>query len=247
MAGFLSPNFIKLVIESQRNLSEESARALAQALKLSKLASDFFVTLVHFNQAVNGLERQKYLSEMMRHRQFREIRQIEADQFEFYRAWYVSAIRELVQLKDFVEDPHWIAEKLSPKITPQEASASLELLIRLGFIKRNKSGRLVQANPKLSTGHEIRSLMVKNFHREMLRLATDSMEAFAPAWREIGSVTMGVSADRIQELKEKIFQFRQEILEIFAEESQESDQVMQFNIQLFPLTDISKSKERAPS
>lgn len=236
MAGFASPNFIKLVMDGQRNLSESGARALAKALELGKESTEFFLSLVWFNQAQTDDERRLALSAMMRSRRYREVRKVEADQFEFYRAWYVTAIRELVTLRDFQEDPEWIARRLQPAITRDEAAAGLELLLRIGFLKRNRLGKLVQADPKISTGHEVRSLMVKAFHEEMLQIAAKSLEDVPADWREVGAVTLGVTSNQVSALKERIFQFRQSLLQEFATSDEANEHIMQFNVQLFPLT-----------
>ena len=52
-AGFGSPNFYKLVMENQRNLSEEGAQRIAEALKLNKGETRFFMTLVEFDQVLS--------------------------------------------------------------------------------------------------------------------------------------------------------------------------------------------------
>jgi uncharacterized protein (TIGR02147 family) len=239
MAGFRSPNFIKLVIDGKRNVSEEAARSLARALKLNRQETEFFLGLIRLNQAKSDFDRRQSFAELLRFKNFRQIHQIQADQYEYYSAWYVSAIRELVTLKDFKEDPEWIAKKLYPSIHPAEASQALELLLRLGLLSRNEKGQLEQRDAKISTGHEVRAAVIKKFHQDLLGLASKSLDEVPAENREVGAVSLGISQEKIPEIKKRIFMFRQSLLEEFGSETQNSDQVMQLCVQLFPLSRVS--------
>ena len=58
-AGFSSPNYLKLVIDGQRNLTAEMAARFAQACGLLGSAADYFCTLVAFNQARSAPEQDR--------------------------------------------------------------------------------------------------------------------------------------------------------------------------------------------
>ncbi|PIR23728.1 MAG: hypothetical protein COV44_01330 [Deltaproteobacteria bacterium CG11_big_fil_rev_8_21_14_0_20_45_16] len=235
-AGFKSPNFIKLVIEGKRNLTEKSSRAVATAFGLNKQSSMFFDSLVQFTQAKTTSDKQAAYERMLSSKRFREIKQVETDKYGFYSSWYISAIRELVCLENFEESPSWIASRLTPRISVAEAEDGLNLLIRLGLLSRSKAGKLVQNNASLSTGHEVQSLVIAKFHKEMIHLASTSMERFTKDEREIGSVSLGIRSSDIKELKDRIFRFRQELVSDFGSRDKNITEVYQFNIQLFPLT-----------
>src|SRR5215813_10276244 len=51
LAGLRSPNFLKLVIEGQRNLGADSIPRFIEALGLQGPDAEFFADLVAFNQA----------------------------------------------------------------------------------------------------------------------------------------------------------------------------------------------------
>lgn len=58
-AGLRSPNYLKLVIDGDRNLTPQVAARFAKACELSGEAADYFCDLVAFNQARSALERAK--------------------------------------------------------------------------------------------------------------------------------------------------------------------------------------------
>jgi uncharacterized protein (TIGR02147 family) len=87
----------------------------------------------------------------------------------------------------------------------------------------------------LSTGPEVKSLAITNFHREMLRLASESIERYPASERDISTLTLRINSASMAEIKRRIIEFRKELLE-FALNEESSDQVLQINLQFFPLT-----------
>ena len=138
-AGFSSSNYIMLVIQGKRNLSSDGIQKIAKALKLKKGETEFFENLVRFDQATSDTEKNFYYSKIAANKKYAEARTLEKGEYEYYSKWYVPAIREMVLLKNFKEDPEWIASTLTPQITPKEAEAALKLLFDLNMI--SKSGK----------------------------------------------------------------------------------------------------------
>jgi uncharacterized protein (TIGR02147 family) len=241
-AGFRSPNFLKLVIEGKRNLSPESIEKFSNALKLAKKEAEFFRVLVHLNQARTVGEKKIYAEQLMQFRPFRYIHPLRQDQYRYYADWYNIAIRELTMLPEFLEDPAWIARRLVPPISPQQAQKALELLLQLGLLERDESGRLVQVDAFISTGDEVTSTSVANYHRTAIQMGAEALDRFAGPDRDISSVTMTLSEKNFREIKTLIQRFRKELLAI-ADQDQSPEGVYQVNFQLFPL---AKSAGKEP-
>ena len=64
-AGFASPNFLKLVIDGQRNLSPASILKIAKGFNLKGTQRDFFENLVLMNQAQEHEQRNYYYQKMI--------------------------------------------------------------------------------------------------------------------------------------------------------------------------------------
>src|SRR3989338_543619 len=237
--GFSSPNFLQLIMQGKRNLSHESILKISRFLKLNKAEAEFFENLVHFNQSRTDEERNTYYARLSAQKQYLAIRKIEKVHYEYFSQWYHAAIRELVLLSEFQEDPAWIAQQLHP-LSPQEAATSLTLLQELGFIVRDKSGKLTQQDRFIDSGDDILSLAVANYHRAMITKALESIEGTSPERREINALTFAVSKKRIPEMKSMIQEFRKKMGSLLAEEKN-TDEVYQLNIQFFNLTKKSDS------
>ena len=122
-AGYKSPNFLKLVIDGQRNISNDSVERFAHALKLNASEQRFFADLVAFNQASTEVEKNVAFERVTASRRFRQARRLDKAYFEYLSNWYYPAIREMAGRPDFREDPEWIAAQLLPPIRPTQAKA----------------------------------------------------------------------------------------------------------------------------
>ncbi|MGZ3743128.1 MAG: TIGR02147 family protein [Pseudobdellovibrionaceae bacterium] len=234
VAGFKSHNFLKHVLSGKSRLSEESIEKFAKALKLNREESLFFKNLVLFNQAVDSTEKHTYARELTQSKTYRKIFPLAEAQFNYFTHWYLIPIREFVKLPQFKEDYQWIAQSLTPKITPAEAEKAVEELLQLGLLERNSSGELSQKNAFISTANEVGSKVVAQYHREMLKRAAESIDLIPREKRDISNMTVTVSEEMATKLKEKIQNFRKEVIEMVAHDNKPNS-VYQLNFQIFPI------------
>lgn len=246
-AGLSAPNYLKLVSDGQRNLTPEMAVRFAAALGLEGEAADYFCDLVNFNQAATAQERERCYQRLRRYRRYKNSFRLDAAHAAYHAEWYIPAVRELVACQGFREDPRWIATALRPNITQRQAEQALRVLEQLGFVARDAEGRLLQREPVLTTGDE-RPLghHIVNFHRAMLERAADALDHVARDEREIGALTLSLSADQFQLFKQRLYEVRQELLQAAVEAASSGgplDRVVQINLQMFPLARVDEGKE----
>ncbi len=237
-AGFHTSNFLMLVIQGKRNLTEESLSRVMVGLGLNKQEQEFFRNLVFFNQAGNHTEKNSYYHRLLQSKKFSQLQPIEKQNYEYFSTWYHPVVRELVASKEFDGTPEWISGRISPSITPSQVTKSLELLETLGIIQKTGGQRYQQANSLISTGPEVSSLVVHNYHKSLLDLSKSVMDELSLEYRDVSALTLGVSRERLPELRTKVREFRREILKLVSGEN-EPEEVVQLNIQLFPVTKIN--------
>lgn len=237
-ARLRSPNYLKLVIDGERNLSARMAERFAAACDLAGEGQRYFLLLVAFNQARSNEARARAHAALRRARGPKRFAALDA----YHSLWYLPAIRELVASPYFREDPRWLARQMLPPITAAQARRSLALLLELGLIVRGEKGKLRQASTTVTTGPEVRSRQLKRFHRTMMDQAKRSIERIAAEERDISSLTMCLGDHGLALLKMAIQRFRRELLEL-GEIEREGRQVVQLNFQLFPLTRAVRPRE----
>lgn len=240
-AGFSSGSFLKLVIDGKRNLTNESINKISKGFKLNRQEHDYFEKLVYMNQASSHEIRNHYYKQMLSMKGYIKVNQIAKASYDYFSKWYYPAIREIVTFGDKKYTPEKIASLLKPEVSLKQTHDALDHLLALGLIKRDDDGYWEQCDRHISTGHEVQSFIVAQYHREMLRLASDSIERFSAKERDITSLTFSINARRMNELKQLIAAFRDQIRSIFLED-EDVDQVLQLNMQLYPLTGKDSKK-----
>jgi uncharacterized protein (TIGR02147 family) len=245
IAGFSSHNTLWNAIDGRGTLSEESIDKVAKALKLTKEEAQFFKNLVFLNQAKNSEAKASLTREIIRSRSYRRTHPLKDAQLRYYTHWYYVVIREMVNLPNFSEDPEWIAAHTVPPIPPKQAAEAVDELVKLGLLSREAGGKLIQTNTLVGTTDEVTSALVAGFHREFMKRAGDSIDLVPRDKRDISSVTIRASADKIKALKEKIQNFRRELVEE-ASRHTDADVIYQLNLQLFPVTQNETGEGEGP-
>jgi uncharacterized protein (TIGR02147 family) len=238
-AGLRSPNYLKLVIDGERNLTPDVAHRFAEACGLRDEAVDYFCALAAFNQAKTARERELHYTKLQSFRRFRAAHRLDAAQSAYHSEWFIPAVFELCARQDFDGDPRWIARTLLPPISPKQAKQALAVLEQLGLLVRGQRGRLEQAESVIETPEGPLGHHVVQFHRTMMQRAAEALDRVPREDREIAALTMCVSEARMRELKAELEAFRNRLAERYKADPQ-PERVVQVNFQLFPL---SRKKE----
>lgn len=238
LAGFKSSNFLKLIMDGKRNLSTQGIYKFAKALKLTKTEMGFFETLVLFNQAKTTDEKNHHYARIAQSKSYNHYKPLEATQYRFFSNWYFVAMRELIQLSEFSEDPRWINKKLGLNLPEHEIKTAIQTLIDLDLIHRDDRNQLKQRDGKISTPPDLANLAVHNFHKEMMKKASDSLEKSRTVDRDISTLTVSLNQEQFGQIKERINQFRKEIHALAEKNKNSAEAVYQVNFQLFNLTEV---------
>lgn len=230
-----APNYLKLVIDGKRNLSQEMALRFAKACRLNPEATDYFQVLVSFNQATTDEQRNVLHQRLSRFARFRSSQRLDLAQKAYHDSWYIPAVRELVACKDFVEDSAWIATVLFPKITEKQATQALDVLLDLKLVERDEQGRLQQATRAVSTGEQACGLYLRNYHTEMMQRAIACMHDTPAKDRYISALTLSASEATAALVRQRVLALRQELVAL-CDADPDPSRLVQLNVQLFPLS-----------
>jgi uncharacterized protein (TIGR02147 family) len=232
------------VMRGERRISPAIAKKYAAGMELTARETDYLLALVDFERAKTHEHKNEAFSRIIRLRGRSKIKFLDADQYEYFSRWYHSAIREMLSLPFFNEDPAWIAKILQPAISARQADRSLKLLQRLNLVQRDENGKLRVSEKAVSSEYEMKSLSLRNFTLEMIDRARESLENVPVEKREISGLTMGVSDDCIDRIKQRVRIFKEEIISMIVDDKNESKSVYQLNFQFFPLIKSADMPEK---
>jgi len=237
-AGLKSPNHLKRVIDGERDLTMDMAVVYAEALGLEGEEARYFQDLAAFSRAKTTPEKNDVYRRLSNTRGYQQVHRLDAAQAAYHANWYVPVVREMASLPGFQADPAWIAPRLQPSISRTEAEEALKILTSLGMLVSGRGGKLAPKDAVVSTGAETRGLHIVNFHRAMLQRAAASMDLLAAAERDISSLTFKTNEEGVAALKQRLQVFRQELVAFLSEKENQGDRVVQFNMQMFPLSKV---------
>lgn len=195
-------------------------------------------------RAATGEEKASAYEQMMHFKGCQEVHLIDHLGYRYLSKWYYPAIRELVLLESFRENPSLIAKKLSGLITSTQAKEALEALLEMKLVVRDEKNRLIPTEKNVSTNPEIMEFSVKHYHKNMLDLAGMAMQNTSPEFRDISSITIPVNVESFQEAKRRIQEFRRE-MNVFLSKTEKPTAVYQLNLQFFNLTQIPWKKDKS--
>lgn len=240
LAEMNSTSWLLHLIKGTKNLSASSIPRVAKALRLGKAETEYFELLVPFTQARTNGTRDHYYGLMLGLKRKLKITRLGEEQYEYYTKWYHPVIRSLLTKADFREGPGGdldyvrLARCLIPPIPAREAKKAVKLLEKLGLIARDADGKWGQSSAVLSTGDEVASLNVVNYHKQVSRLAEGAHDASSREERDISALTLGLGEAEFRKIKARLQAFRKELIDI-ALSAEASDRVYQLNFQFFPV------------
>ncbi|MEO6094785.1 MAG: TIGR02147 family protein [Fibrobacteria bacterium] len=239
LTGMNSTSWLLHLIKGTKNLSADSVVRVAKALKLNKAETEYFENMVPFTQARTNGVKDHYYQRMLGLKRKLKIAKIGEEQYDYYTKWYHPVVRSMVTKIDFGDaksgyDFILLGRCLMPPIPAREAMKSVLLLEKLGLIGKDAAGRYQQSDAVISTGDEVASLNIVNYHKQVSRLAESVHDLSLKEERDISSLTLGIGEADFHLIKAHIQAFRKEIMDM-ATASENPDRVYQLNFQLFPV------------
>ena len=231
--GVSSSGWFADVVRGRIGLTPGNAVRLARLFGLKPSQADYFLTMVSHAQAMTAEEKSHYMQKLL---SFREVQGdlLGKDKLEFYSRWYHSAIRELLFFHRFEGDIEALAGKLSPPIKPQEASESLQLLERLGFLEKAGKG-LRSRDATLKKDPAFPSEVLSRLLKTTMELAIAALDRFPKEQRNISALTLSLSDEGFETVQEEIRAMQQRIMAVMDRDDRPT-KVYQCNIQVFPLS-----------
>jgi uncharacterized protein (TIGR02147 family) len=199
--------------------------------------------MVNFGNAKKDDVKRRYFDEMRSIATEHKVRVVDKTAFEFYDSWKNPVVRELAPMMPGAM-PGEIAKMCNQEISAYEVRKSLLFLERAGLLKKIGEETYVQTEKSVIGSKEGLPLAIRTMHREMGRLAVDSLEKFDSKERNVTGITMGLNREAYEKIVEELDVCRKKIVAI-ATECGELDQVYRLNLQLFPLTKQVKGSKEA--
>lgn len=234
LAGFTSPNFLKLVCTGQSSLSKIKIAPVAKAMGLTGYECEYFKQLVLFGNAETDTAKKAALLEMDRIAREHKVRVVDSDAFQYYESWKYPVIRELAPMMPGAR-PRDIAEECKEYVSAEEVRDILAFLVKAGFLKKDGEKIYSQTEKAVIGSAEAQPIAIRAMHKEMGNMAVRAVDRYNASERYFTGMTIGVNEANYARIVAEIDACAKKIAAI-ANESDNQDQVYGLNFQFFPFT-----------
>lgn len=238
--GEVSPNYPHRVISGTRSLTKENVPAFAAAMNLTARETEQFELLVAYHQEKNPRHRTMLLKHILIGKSREGKGVIAEERLRFYETWYCPIIRELVTIGG-VRSAASLGKLCIPQLTAREVREAINFLVEFQFVEKTESG-FRQLSPTITTGDEITSMIVREYHADNLKVTAELIHDIPPEQREVSSLTFSVSEQTFTKMKEEIRLFRKRIIAM-VQEDHSPQRVYQASFQLLPRTTIMEDSD----
>ncbi len=229
--GLSAPRLSQLMAKKS-GLSPESAKELAEKLKLSPDMTNWFCDSAGATFARNAKEKAEFSKRVAQYkREAKKFGEIHLEYFKVIADWFHFAILELTYLEDFENSTAWMATKLG--ITKAEVITAVERMKKLGLLTE-KNGKLIDTFKFLATPSDVPSVALRKFNAQLMKKATEALNDQDVLQREISSNIFSVDKTKLPEFKDRIREFRRD-MERFASEAKDKNSVYCLGMQFFEL------------
>ena len=243
LAGFTSPNFLKLVCTGQSSLSKIKIAPVAKAMGLTGYECEYFKQLVIFGNAETDSIKKEALIEMERIAREHKVRVVDADAFQYYESWKYPVIRELAPMMPGAR-PRDIAEECKEYVSAEEVRDILAFLVKAGFLKKDGEKVYSQTEQSVIGSPEALPIAIRAMHKEMGNMAVRAVDRYSASERYFTGMTIGVNETNYARIVAEIDACAKRIAAI-ANEGDNLNQVYGLNFQLFPFTNKTKGANHA--
>ncbi|MCQ2097901.1 MAG: TIGR02147 family protein [Fibrobacter sp.] len=234
LAGFASPNYLKLVCDGKSKLSKIRSSAVATVMNLSGSEQEFFELMVAIDNTTNEANRKALTLKLRKMARKSKPRIIDADAYVFYESWKYPVLRELAPLMPGASSKK-IAEVCHEKICAEDVENTLQFLVQAGFLEKDKKGRYTQTDANVTGSKESLPRAIREMQRQMAALAEKAIGKFSKDERHFLGITCGCDEETYKKVTAELEDCRDRITAITSA-AKNINQVFRINLQMFPLT-----------
>lgn len=239
-ADIKSPNYLKMIISGQRNLSPEMCRKFAKALKLNKEETIEFETLVFYGQEKDPLVRNKYLKQLSDIRAQKALASgdIDSSTWDKIPNWLSWVLYAMIDQEDVRFSPQKLKALLRNQASEKQINEAIEKLISSQDITVDEDSVAHKKSSMISNADKIPPALVRKLQAELIYLGLESLYRDAPTDREISGFTLAMTKEEFQWVRHELRKVRKDLQSklMMEREKTPGKRVYQVNVQLFPLT-----------
>ena len=240
----LATGYLPMCLSGKRVLSSKALLKMMPYLKLNGTEQRFLELLHTVGTSENPETRLRAVGDMTKLQAFKKNNFKEFEVYKYLTKWYYVAIREMVALPDFDPSPYWIQDKLKGRVSLTDCEEAIRFLVSSGFVVVDSQGKHTIPKLTLDCQEGIYKLSLGEFHRQMFKLAAESIENVPRAQRSIVGHTVAIRLEDLDQVTDILNEAISK-LHLLGQNTASPNQVYHIELAAFPLTQKKAKKDDA--
>jgi uncharacterized protein (TIGR02147 family) len=240
----ISVSLISMIIKGERSMTTKQFEKISPFLKLDASEQSYLKQLILLIDGKSAEEKGNALKKLQRFQSYQTLHSEELEVHQYLSKWYYVVLREMINLSNFKKDANWVRTKLKKNLRTYEINESFRFLEKNGFIEIGKNG-VIKAEKTVKCSEGIFKLSLSDFHKQMLKLASDSIDQIKTEERLILGHTVALTNTQFKEVKNIMIETLKKIEEISNKKNDDEKKENVYHIGLlnFPVTSLTTNED----
>lgn len=237
----LGSGYLSTVLAGKQPLSSKGLTKIIPHLELEDSEKTFLELLRTVAESDDHSVRMEALNRIQRFRAFGQNNPQEVETFQYLSRWYHVAIREMAGLKGFNLEPAAIQRRLKSRVPLKDIEEALRFLIDHRYIELDGDGKVKLPEKQVQCFGKIYQIALRQFHREMFRVAGETLDNTSIEHRHVLGHTVAVSKEGYTKIRDLMETMIRSIADITKSET-DAESVYHVMLGAFPLTEPAEGK-----
>lgn len=229
----LDSSYLYRVLQKKQHLPAHALPAAKDILALSGREAEYFDLLFSAAVTKDKNKREEIMAKALALRDV-DRHSLQAAELKLLENWWIPAVRAYLDLNGGVVNIKQIAREICPPITEAQAQEAIDTLLEVGLVKKMASGRLALTEAHLTVGGPEKRAAIGKFQKQVLALASDSIDNLPAEERNISTLTLSVDQACFDDLRDMLREFRR-LVQKRVDSAKNTDRVMQLSMAFYPV------------
>lgn len=229
----LDSSYLYRVLQKKQHLPAHALPAAKDILSLSGREAEYFDLLYSAAVTKDKAKRDEIMEKAVSLRDV-DRHSLQAAELKLLENWWIPVVRAYLDINGGVVNVKQIARDVYPKITEAQAQEAIDTLIEVGLVKKMASGRVALTEAHLTVGGPEKRAAIGKFQKQVLALASDSIDNLPAEERNISTLTLSVDQACFDDLRDMLREFRR-LVQKRVDSAKNTDRVMQLSMAFYPV------------
>lgn len=233
--GLKNRSFYNDIEKGRKVIGAEVLDRLISLFGFQGNEAKYFRALVGYGQPATYAEKEYWFEQIvvMNHT---PKRLIDKETYRYFKEWWHSALRALLDTGNFSDDWKLLSKKLYNRVTPEQVQDSILLLSQLGLIVKTPDSYWKPTAKILSTGDNVKDECFQRYQLSFHSILKQILEENVAGSHDSSQLTVSVSKKGLERIISRIRNLRAEIISISHKDESSADRVYQIALHAYPIS-----------